>query len=267
MDTDAQRWELTSKKYRIGKYMDPLLAEQFRRVHLDLIRRWAPQLEQLRVLKTDVFAEATWPPRAFSWEIGGDERLVSLDISAELIARAHLNANSLGYERTAYAVADARVLPFADNSFDLIVSDSTLDHFPVEIDIRRAIAELARVLQPGGTLILTMDNSGNLTEPLFRLWIALRRPPYFIGKSYGRRQLERALQQAGLEVTATSAIIHNPRFFTKAGLRVLRLLRPPGFERAARGCLRTLDSLEKRRTRHLTGQFVAAKAVKPRPGS
>jgi SAM-dependent methyltransferase len=267
MDTDARRWELTSRKYVGGKYMDPLLAEQFRRVHLDLIRRWAPQVQQLRVLKTDVFAEATCPPRAFSWDIGGDGRLASFDIAAGLVARARLNANSLGYEHTAYAVADARALPFADNSFDLIVSDSTLDHFPVETDIRRAIAELARVLQPGGTLVLTMDNSGNLTEPLFRLWIALRRPPYFIGKSYGRRQLKRALQQAGLEVTATSAIIHNPRFFTKAGLRMLRLLRPPGFERAARGCLRTLDSLERPPTRYLTGQFVAARTVKPRPGS
>ncbi len=266
MDKDVRKWEFTSRKYSGGKYMDPLLDEQFRRVHLDLIHRWAPQLEQSRILKTDVFAEATCPPRAFSWDIGGDESLVSVDISAGLVAQARLNANSLGYERTAYTAADARVLPFADAAFDLIVSDSTLDHFSVESDIRRAIAELARVLRPGGTLILTMDNSGNLTEPLFRLWIALGRSPYFIGKSYGRRQLERALQEAGLEVTATSAIMHNPRFIAKAGLRLLRRLRPPGFERVARNHLRALDSLEKPRTRYLTGQFVAARAVKPRRG-
>ena len=267
MDSDVRKWEFTSRKYSGGKYMDPLLDEQFRRVHLDLIRRWAPQLEQPWILKTDVFAEATCPPRAFSWDIGSTDRLVSVDISSSLVMRARENARALGHGNTIYTAGDARALPFADGSFDIVVSDSTLDHFPVESDIRRAIAELARVLRPGGTLILTMDNSGNLTEPLFRLWIALGRSPYFIGKSYGRRQLERALQEAGLEVTATSAIVHNPRFFMKAVLRLLRRLRPPGFERAARNHLRTLDSLEKPRTRYLTGQFVAARAVKPRSGS
>ncbi len=267
MDDNVRKWEFTSRKYSGGKYLDPLLAEQFRRVHLDLIRRWAPQLDHPRILKTDVFAEATCPPRAFSWDIDRDGRLISIDISFGLVVQARENANSLGYGRTAYGVADARVLPFADNAFDLVVSDSTLDHFPVECDIRQAITELARVLRPGGTLILTMDNSGNLTEPLFRLWIALGKSPYFIGKSYGRRQLKRALQEAGLEVTATSAIVHNPRFFAKVGLRLLRRLKPTGFEGVVRNHLRTLDSLEKPRTRYLTGQFVAARAVKPLPGS
>ncbi len=267
MDKDVRKWEFTSRKYSGGKYMDPLLDEQFRRVHLDLIRRWAPQLEQPRVLKTDVFAEATCPPRAFSWDIGGNGRLVSVDISAGLVARARLNANSLGYGRTAYTVADARVLPFANAAFDLIVSDSTLDHFHDEDDIRLGLAELARILRPGGVLIVTLDNPSNLSEPLFRLWIALNMSPFFIGKTLSAHSLRRALTELDLKVTDATAILHNPRLFAKAGLRLLRMLKPPGYERVAVRLLRMSDAMERAGTRYLTGQFVAVRAVKPRPGS
>ena len=266
MNKDVQRWEFTSRKYGGGKYMDPLLDEQFRRVHLELVRRWAPQLEQPRVLKTDVFAEATCPPRAFSWDIGSTDRLVSVDISPSLLTQARENAIALGHGNTAYTAGDARALPFADGSYDIVVSDSTLDHFHDADDIRLGLAELARVLRPGGVLIVTLDNPSNLSEPLFRLWIALNMSPFFIGKTLSAHSLRKALTDLDLDVTDATAILHNPRLFAKAGMRLLRTLRPPGYERAAARLLRMSDAMEHFHTRYLTGQFVAARAVKPRPG-
>jgi SAM-dependent methyltransferase len=47
--------------------------------------------------------------------------------------------------------ADLTDLPFGDDSFDLIVCSHVLEHIPED---RRAIAELHRVLQPGGTAIV-----------------------------------------------------------------------------------------------------------------
>ncbi len=49
--------------------------------------------------------------------------------------------------------ADARCLPLASNSFDLILSTDLIEHLiPPEVD--RMLAELHRVLRPGGTLVL-----------------------------------------------------------------------------------------------------------------
>ena len=46
-------------------------------------------------------------------------------------------------------------MPFADNSFDFIVSSEVIEHTP---DPLRAIDELYRVLRPGGKLVLTTPN-------------------------------------------------------------------------------------------------------------
>lgn len=49
---------------------------------------------------------------------------------------------------------DATRLPFADATFDAAIALSVLEHIP---DIERAVAELHRVLKPGGRLLLTID--------------------------------------------------------------------------------------------------------------
>jgi len=48
---------------------------------------------------------------------------------------------------------DVRCLPFADSAFDVVVLSEVLEHV---LDDRRAIAEAARVLRPGGTLAVTL---------------------------------------------------------------------------------------------------------------
>jgi SAM-dependent methyltransferase len=48
---------------------------------------------------------------------------------------------------------DALSLPFADGEFDRVVASEVLEHIPADTD---AIAELARVLRPGGTMAVTV---------------------------------------------------------------------------------------------------------------
>jgi ubiquinone/menaquinone biosynthesis C-methylase UbiE len=105
--------------------------------------------------------------------------------------------------------ADVRRLPFADATFDAVVSLSTLDHFDLHTDIETSLAELVRVLRPGGTLILTLDNLANPIIALravlpFRLLQAAGVVPYEIGRTCGPRRLGRFVTRAGLEVVETS---------------------------------------------------------------
>lgn len=52
------------------------------------------------------------------------------------------------------ATGDARALPFADLSFDVVVSHWVIHNLPSEADRDRALEEMQRVLRPGGHLIL-----------------------------------------------------------------------------------------------------------------
>jgi SAM-dependent methyltransferase len=54
---------------------------------------------------------------------------------------------------------DAFDLPFADNAFDFVVANSFLHHLP---GLRRAVAEVARVIRPGGYYIGREPNFDNL---------------------------------------------------------------------------------------------------------
>jgi SAM-dependent methyltransferase len=54
-----------------------------------------------------------------------------------------------------FAVADVAALPFGDDAFDLVVSFETIEHVP---EPPAALAELARVLRPGGTLVISTPN-------------------------------------------------------------------------------------------------------------
>ncbi len=73
-------------------------------------------------------------------------RLVAVDSNPGVTARAKRRAAEAGIDVEHHALS-AEVLPFADQSFDCIVSTFTLCSIP---DLRAALAEARRVLVPGG---------------------------------------------------------------------------------------------------------------------
>ncbi len=77
------------------------------------------------------------------------------DISPGMLATLRENARRLGLEVRTEQV-DAERLPFADESFDLVLGHAVLHHIP---DLRRAFGEFARVLAPGGTLLFAGEPS------------------------------------------------------------------------------------------------------------
>ena len=64
-----------------------------------------------------------------------------------MIRRARLNAEKLGFNNVEFRQGDIEDLPVSDNSVDVVVSNCVLNLVP---DKARVIAEISRVLRPGG---------------------------------------------------------------------------------------------------------------------
>jgi hypothetical protein len=85
-----------------------------------------------------------------------------------------------------HAVADLTRLPYADGAFDAVVCGWVLEHLP---DPAPGLRELARVLQPGGKLLL-LSTEDTLTGALCsRLWHC---------RTYNRADLQQRCRECGL---------------------------------------------------------------------
>jgi len=73
--------------------------------------------------------------------------ICGLDLTAAILSRARNTAAAEGLNNICFALGDAQALPFADGSLDVAVTSYSLHHVP---DPARVIAEMARVLKPGG---------------------------------------------------------------------------------------------------------------------
>jgi len=84
-------------------------------------------------------------------------RATGIDPNAKAIRAARRVAEELGVEAD-YVVGDARALPFAEASYDVVHSYSVLQHLPKE-DVRAVVAEVRRVLRPGGLAWIELPNA------------------------------------------------------------------------------------------------------------
>lgn len=103
---------------------------------------------------------------------------------------------------------DAQNLPFADNSFDILVSCETVEHLP---DARAAFAEMHRVTRPGGRLFLTTPNYANFMG-VYELYAKVRHPGRRDDQPFDRRQwfaqILRGVRRAGWEILRTDGTVH-----------------------------------------------------------
>lgn len=88
--------------------------------------------------------------RALAPPVGQRGQVIGIDASATMIAEAKARATGLALP-IEYRVADVHALPFADNRFDGCYADGVFEILP---DPQRALAEMVRVLRPGGRLVI-----------------------------------------------------------------------------------------------------------------
>ena len=79
-------------------------------------------------------------------------RVVALDLSDAMLAEGRRLAQERSIPNVEFRRGDVEFLPFADASFDLVVSRYSAHHWPHP---QRALAEFRRVLRPGGAVVLS----------------------------------------------------------------------------------------------------------------
>jgi SAM-dependent methyltransferase len=112
-----------------------------------------------------------------------DATLTAFDLSTGMLARARKRLQS---DRVTFAAADLTKLPYRTAAFDAAVCGWVLEHLP---DPRPGLRELARVLQPGGKLLLMCTEDTFLGAWCSRLWHC---------RTYNRQELRKACAECGL---------------------------------------------------------------------
>ena len=83
--------------------------------------------------------------------VGEGGSVTGVDMTPEMLAKAQGAAAAMGASHVEFVEAEAERLPFADESFDVVISNGVIDLIP---DKDAVFAELFRVLTPGGRMQL-----------------------------------------------------------------------------------------------------------------
>ena len=133
-------------------------------------------------------------------------RVVGLDADPAMLRAAASRAAAAGVGMD-FAAGRARTLPFPDRRFDIVVAVTVLCFVP---DAEAAFREIARVLQPGGAVVI-----GELGR--WSLWALRRRIRGWLGNRLWRAarfrtvgELRRLAAGAGLEVRAIRGAVFYP---------------------------------------------------------
>jgi SAM-dependent methyltransferase len=155
--------------------------------------------------------------------------VVALDYASDEVAStratfaAMAEAGEIAQERLAGGLqGDATRLPFADASFDSVITSEVLEHIQADT---AAITEFARVLKPGGTFAATVPTW--LPEKINWMLSDEYHAPKSVGghvRIYTATELNAKLRSAGLAITGShhAHALHSPYWWLKCAVGVRR---------------------------------------------
>ncbi len=139
-------------------------------------------------------------------------RVLGVDLSPRMILEARRELSKCPFTGFELEVGDATNMRFPDSCFDKVLASEVIEHIP---DCEKALAEIWRVLKPGGCLVLSTPNRrswyGFDRYVLFEK--ILRRPwdhPYDHWKTY--REVKAALSRCEFSITDKRGICYMPGF-------------------------------------------------------
>ncbi|MBI2060834.1 MAG: class I SAM-dependent methyltransferase [Nitrospirae bacterium] len=107
-----------------------------------------------------------------------------VDLSPRMLDTTRRAATRAGYDNVDLQLADARRLPFADGSFDVLYNSYMLDLIPLD-ELGGILSEFKRVLRPGGRMVLVNMSKSSGEDRTFweRLYLAAPKSwvPYLFG--------------------------------------------------------------------------------------
>lgn len=198
MARSARAEEPTAKARRVWDTFAPRYDRAMRfceRVQFGGGRQWACSRATGEVLEVAVGTGLNFP------FYPADARLTGVDLSTRMLALARSRATELGRE-VDVREGDAQALPFPDASFDSVVCTLSLCAIP---DERAALAQMWRVLRPGGRLQL-LDHVGSNWWPVRA---GQRLIEVFTVRSAGEHQTRRPLplvRAAGFTIDETQRL-------------------------------------------------------------
>jgi SAM-dependent methyltransferase len=149
------------------------------RIVFDALDRHLPDWRERRIL------DAGCGTGAILQRLGNPERNVGVDLAPEAIEFCRQRG------LTNVQQADIAALPFADESFDAVISSSVLYHDWVK-DIDAAMRELKRVLRPGGFLFLVL--------PAFSFLHSAHDVAVMTARRFTKREVRSLLHKHGLRI-------------------------------------------------------------------
>jgi ubiquinone/menaquinone biosynthesis C-methylase UbiE len=191
------------------RYLVPLIFEPYAR---DLAARLAA-IHPRHVLETATGTGVL--TRAIASRLAADARLVASDLNQPMLDRA--KARQADDRRIAWQQADALKLPFADESFDVVLCQFGVMFFPDKVQGYR---EARRVLKPGGWFLFNVwdriaDNefADVITQSLAVLFPD--DPPRFLARTpHGYHDADRIraeLSEAGFAAVSIEAVEHRSK--------------------------------------------------------
>ncbi len=176
----------------------PLWSAPFAAMILDAV----PMRPDMAVL--DIGAGTGFLSLELAQRLGEGSRVTAVDIWPAALGRLREKIDFLSIDNLDVELCDAADLPFADDEFDLVVSNLGVNNFA---DPCAVAAECFRVLQPGGELILTTNLVGHMAEfyavfeeVLNRLGLAKDRLMDHVAHRGTRARVEGLLSAAGFEL-------------------------------------------------------------------
>lgn len=208
MNNDSLYWNSVAKKIT-KHHLEKNIAEYKKNKNINLIEKWV-DLKNKTILKTDLFEEMLITDSFYPWLKTQTKKIVGIDISSEIVRKAKQKNSDANFK-----VEDVRSTSFKDNTFDTIISNSTLDHFPKK-DLIISLKELKRILKPKGTIILTLDNKENKKYYYFYLINKYLNPKHFKQeRCYSLKEIKEIVNITGFKIIDYKGIIHIPTPFNK----------------------------------------------------
>ena len=108
------------------------------------------------------------PSGAMVLDLGCREGSFPVTATKGMVVRVDRDRPSSVAEGAHFVQADAAQLPFADGTFQAVISNHSLEHFD---DLHGALRETGRIIATGGALYVAVPDASTLTDRLYR-WLS-----------------------------------------------------------------------------------------------